>query len=102
MGARVVSRAIAPGARRLARPGPATPDRDFRLRWGTNLLGPASVTTSLIVLGAEGVRVYRLGMLPVTRTDAGGDQSGSGRGKVLRTGAEADWQAAAGAWDSLQ
>ncbi len=37
-----------------------------RLRWGTRALGGVSVTTVVVLIGAETVRVWRLGKLPQT------------------------------------
>lgn len=41
----------------------------FQLRWGTWLAGFMSVASGAILLGAEGVRVWRLGTLPLSRTE---------------------------------
>lgn len=54
-----------------------------RLKWGTRLLGGLSVTTVVVLIGAETVRVWRLGKLPETH---GGEQrTGNPVGRVTST-----------------
>lgn len=43
--------------------------RSKRLKWGTRALGVLSISTVGVLLGAETVRVWRLGSLPLTHGD---------------------------------
>jgi hypothetical protein len=53
-----------------------------RLAWGTRLLGGLSVSTVAVLLGAEAVRVWRLGKLPLTHGDDRTEASGNPVGRT--------------------
>jgi hypothetical protein len=53
--------------------------QEFRLRWGTRLLGAVSVSTVGVLLGAEFQRVRRLGRLPLERSGSIGGDPGERR-----------------------
>jgi hypothetical protein len=46
-----------------------------KLTWGTRALGALSVSTVAVLIGAEAVRVYRLGKLPLTHGAGHDDQN---------------------------
>jgi hypothetical protein len=58
------------------------------LRCRTRLLGAVSITAAAVLIGAEAVRVWRLGALPASHGDPGGAEAGHGASPVavLRDG----------------
>lgn len=52
---------------RAVQPGPS---RESWRRWASRILLASSASTVAILMGAEGMRVWRLGTLPLKRTDA--------------------------------
>ena len=52
-----------------AKPRPAS-GSEFQLQWGTRLAGGLSVASGTILIAAEIARIWRLGTLPLSRTDS--------------------------------
>src|SRR5690606_11801192 len=63
---RAVPRGAGAGVREVPQSDPAMSARSKRLKWGTRAVGAVSVSTVAVLLGAETVRVWRLGSLPLT------------------------------------